>query len=83
MTGTVKSRRERERERGRMHEVSEEGSRWVFFWNWKQSDCVETVGGLDVSLFHLFFFMCIAWHYGPTEARRGVGSPVIGVTGWL
>lgn len=27
VTGTVKSRRERERERGRMHEVSEEGSR--------------------------------------------------------
>lgn len=47
------------------------------------TDSVETVGGLDVSPFHLFFFMCIAWYYGPTEARRGVGSPVIGVTGWL
>lgn len=79
----MKSRRERERERvGCMKSVKKEAGA-VFFWNWKQSDCVETVGGLDVSPFHLFFFMCIAWHYGPTEARRGVGSPVIAVTGWL
>lgn len=35
----------------------------------------------------IYFSLCVlcalAGHYAPTEARRGVGSPVIGVTGWL
>lgn len=44
VTGTVKSRREREKEKGVgcMKSVKKEAGA-VFFWNWKQSDLPEAI----------------------------------------